>query len=111
MQRMGRPLNLEFDSRILRTSVGFGGVIRPHQRADYAKAVASGAQCPHCPSPGPLEKLHCLNCGREGSAITADLPMPTRAGEYVGWTCPRCDGAFGTAGAFPIDAFTFADRR
>lgn len=83
-------LNLEYDSRILRTSVGHGGAIRP-QLADTSHLPENGTWCPHCPPPGPLDKLFCLSCGKEGSAVTAGLPPALAGRPGVIWICNECE--------------------
>ena len=48
---MAGRFNVEFDSRVLLTSMGAGGMTRP--QLTY----------------GGLQKVNCLNCGKPGGAV------------------------------------------
>lgn len=88
------------DSRVLRVSIGALGRTAPRM-ADLSRAVSNGAQCP-CAScmaglkqAGDMQKLYCLSCGKEGTAITAGMPPALRGQPGVQWTCNDCDDRFG----------------
>lgn len=100
-------LNTEFDSRVLRTSLGVGGVTKP-RRADTSHLPTDGTWCPHCEPPGALDKLYCLNCGKEGAGVTAELPAAMRGDPGVIWVCNDCEAR---QGSLPMQAISFEQRR
>lgn len=102
-------LNTDLDSRVLRVSTGFGGLTRP-RFAHYERGVASGAQCPHCPSPGPIEETHCPSCGASTGAVTAGLPPSLRGSPALTVTCDACDAKYGTKGSVPASALSYLAR-
>lgn len=78
-------LNTEFDSRIVRVSLGAGGITRPQISAD-----------------GGLARIACLNCGAPGGAVSAELPPALRGDPGVIYICPACDGRLGRLPAHAI---------
>lgn len=85
---MARPMsaiNTEFDSRILRVSMGAAGVTRP--------SVLTSS----------LEKVYCLHCGKPGGATTV-VPPALRGDPGMIYVCLECDGKLG---AMPTSAYSF----
>lgn len=84
-------LNTEFDSRILRTSIGSGGATKPLITRN-----------------GQLERVSCLNCGKPGGAFTAGVPASLRNDPGFIYICDECHAR---VGALPLPAISFANRR
>ena len=66
-------LNTEFDSRIIRVTAGVSGITRP--KFDLS---------------GQLQEVYCLNCGRPGGAVTAEIPHYLRGDPGVIYVCGPC---------------------
>jgi uncharacterized protein YlaI len=88
---MPSRLNTEYDSRILTVSLGAGGMVTPQFSKD-----------------GQLERVHCLNCGKPGGYVTAELPVALRNDPGVIYVCADCDGRLG---ALPAHAISFDHRK
>lgn len=87
---MAQALNTEFDSRIVRVSIGAAGVTRPSL------------------APDGLERVYCLHCGTPGGYVTAELPPALWHDPGVIYVCPECDAKFGR---LPAHAISFEHRR
>lgn len=83
--------NIEFDSRILRTSIGAGGATKPAISRD-----------------GQFERISCLNCGKPGGAFTAGVPLSLRHDPGFIYICDECHAR---VGSLPLPAISFAHRR
>ena len=83
--------NTEFDSRILRTSIGAGGATKP--------AISRNGQ---------LTKVSCLNCGKPGGAFTADVPAALRNDPGFIYICLECTER---VGRLPLPAISFSHRK
>lgn len=83
--------NLEFDSRILRTSIGAAGATKPAISRD-----------------GRLEAVSCLNCGKPGGAFTAGVPASLRNDPGFIYICDECHAR---VGSLPLPAISFAHRK
>lgn len=88
---MTSRLNTEYDSRLVRTSVGAAGVVRPEVTPD-----------------GQLTKVYCLNCGKPGGAVSAELPPFLRNDPGVVYVCVECEASLGP---LPLQAISFSHRK
>jgi hypothetical protein len=94
LSRVRTRFNVEFDSRILRVSIGAAGVTRP-------RLLSNG-----------LEKVYCAHCGKPSGAITADLPLAARHDPAPLIICDACHEANkGIPGFLPNEAIGFGHRR
>lgn len=104
--------NTAWDSRVVRVSIGAGGVTRPRLLdINGAIGVAPG-------TPASMRSIlrktdygtpvHCLGCGARGGAVAGEIPVALRHDPGVVYICPNCDGRFGT---LPAHAVSFADRK
>ena len=89
--RVRTRFNTEFDSRILRVSVGAGGVVRP-------KISQNGA----------MVDLSCLHCGRSAGAVSASIPAPLQGDPGVIYVCLSCESRLGP---LPAHAISFERRQ
>lgn len=95
MTRPASALNTEFDSRILRVSVGGLAVTRPQFTSD-----------------GRLTKVYCLHCGKAGGAVTAEIPAFLRGDPGVIYVCLECTDALGAIpGAHPLPDYATSHVR
>jgi uncharacterized protein YlaI len=82
--RVRTRFNTEFDSRILRVSMGALGMTRP-------RVVANG-----------LERVYCLNCGTTMGAVSEVIPIQLRNVPGVITICGECEHKVGTLPAQAI---------
>lgn len=86
MTKPASPFNTEFDSRILRVSVGAKAVTRPKFTQD-----------------GALQKVYCLHCGKDGGAVTSSIPVFLKGDPGVIYICDECHEKLGKLpGAHPL---------
>lgn len=88
---MAGRLNLEFDSRVLRTSMGAGGMTKPVVTPN-----------------GGLTKISCLNCGRPAGAVSSSIPPALRGHPGVIFVCEPCEAK---VGSLPAQAISFERYR
>lgn len=88
---MASSLNTEYDSRLVRVSVGAGGVTRPEFTPD-----------------GGLQKCYCLHCGKPGGYVSAELPPYLRGDPGVVYVCVECESRLGP---LPLQAISFDHRK
>ena len=91
MTKPASALNTEFDSRVLRVSAGYGGMVRPAITSD-----------------GGLVKVSCLNCGKPGGAVSESIPAFMRGDPGVIWVCGACHDKLGL---LPAAAISFERYR
>lgn len=93
MSKPASALNVEFDSRIVRVSIGPAGMIRP-------SLTTNG-----------LEKVYCVHCGKPSGAVTADLPPAARHDPAPLVLCDDCQNTHGRIPGFlPSEAISFSHR-
>ena len=90
----GASLNTEFDSRIVRVSIGPAGMLRP-------KILTNG-----------VEQVYCVHCHKPSGAITSDLPAVARNDPAPLVMCDECVRVNGhLPGFLPSEAISFSHRR
>ena len=92
MSKPASALNTEYDSRIVRVSSGTAGITRPQFTQD-----------------GTLQKVYCLNCGKPGGAVTAEVPTFMRGDPGVIYVCDLCEREGKVR--LPPDAISFSRYR
>lgn len=92
MSKPASAINTEFDSRVIRVS----------------SSAAAGITRPSFTQDGAFQKVSCLNCGRPGGAVTADIPAFLKGDPGVIYVCDECDGRLGP---LPLHAISFERRR
>lgn len=91
LNRVRERTNREFDSRLLRVTIGAAGVTRPQVTPN-----------------GQLAKVYCLNCGKPGGAVSGHIPPALRGDPGVIYICLECDAKMG---GLPAHAVGFERRR
>jgi len=94
MRRVRARFNTEFDSRILRVSIGAGGMTRP-------KLLDKG-----------LEAVYCIHCHKSTGAMTSDMPLAARHDPAPFVLCDACHEANkAIPGFLPSEVIGFGHRR